>query len=160
MTKVTVKNFNFLDIWTKVLENIRESISKPSYETWIAPLTAQIEDEDIVIIKAPNDFAKDWIEVRYKELIFESIRKVTGSTFEIEVVGIERENNPIPTITRLNIRQALGYFLLACNEANIPKSTINEIYKNMRWQFDIKTPEEAEKEGYEWYRSLEKDKIQ
>lgn len=29
LTILTVKDLNFLDIWTKVLENIRESISKP-----------------------------------------------------------------------------------------------------------------------------------
>jgi chromosomal replication initiation ATPase DnaA len=154
LTEQTVKDLNFLDIWTNVLENISESISKPSFETWIAPLTAHFEGEDLIRITAQNDFAKDWVETRYKELLFEMIRKVAGRTFELEFISIIREKDTTQTIYKLDRRQALGYFFLACNEGNVPNDTINEIYKNMCWQFDRKTPEDAEKEGYEWYHSL------
>jgi hypothetical protein len=32
--------------------------------------------------------------------------------------------------------------------------TMTELYKNICWQFDVKSPEEAEKEGYKWYETL------
>jgi chromosomal replication initiation ATPase DnaA len=142
------------NLWSKVLDNIKVSISKPAYETWIAPLTAKMADEDLLIICAQNEFAKDWVEARYKSLIFEMIRAAAGRTFEIDFISIESDKNKTSTIFRMDKRQALGYFLLACNEANLPKDKINEIYKNMCRQFYIKPPEEAEKEGYKWYETL------
>ncbi len=111
-------------------------------------------DEDLLIICAQNEFAKDWVEARNKSLIFEMIRAAAGRTFEIEFISIESDKNKTSTIFRVDKRQALGYFLLACNEANLPKDKINEIYKNMCWQSDMKPPEEAEKERYKWYETL------
>lgn len=51
--------------------------------------------------------------------------------------------------------QALGYMLLACKEAGIDKETVRKIAQNMYWQFDTKTEEEAEEQGWAWYRELD-----
>ena len=50
-------------------------------------------------------------------------------------------------------RQAIGYMLLACKEAGIDKETAKKLYGEMYWQFDMKTEEEAEKQGFEWYHN-------
>jgi chromosomal replication initiation ATPase DnaA len=154
MTHLTDKDLNFVDVWNSVLENIKGSLSKSSFDTWISPLTAQIEDEDLLVICAQNEFAKEWVETRYKNLLFEKIRKTAGRTFEIDFISIEREKNTAQTIFKLDKRQALGYFFLACKEANLPKDSVTELYKNICWQFDLKSPEEAEKQGYNWYETL------
>ena len=86
MSDLTARPINSL-LWNKVLEKMGESMSKRSYETWIAPLTAVSEDEESLIIKAENDFAKDWVEVRYKAKLLETICEVTGRTFEIKIIS-------------------------------------------------------------------------
>lgn len=78
--------------WEDVLENIKTKISKPSFETWIAKTTAEVED-DVVFVKAQNDFAADWLDSRYKTLIFDSIKEVLGHTMEVEI-GIDK-NRPL-----------------------------------------------------------------
>lgn len=50
-------------------------------------------------------------------------------------------------------RQAIGYMLLACKEVGIDKDMAKKLYSEMYWQFDIKTEEEAEKQGFEWYHN-------
>lgn len=50
--------------------------------------------------------------------------------------------------------QAIGYMLLACKRANLDKDTVEELYSNMWYMFDMKTEEEAEAQGIEWYRNL------
>lgn len=51
-------------------------------------------------------------------------------------------------------RQALGYMLLACKDLELGKETIKKIKGAMYLQFDMKTKEEAEELGNEWYNEL------
>jgi len=53
--------------------------------------------------------------------------------------------------------QALGYMLLACKELGYTKEQAREMLKAMNYMFDIKTEEEAEEQGFEWYYNLEED---
>lgn len=50
--------------------------------------------------------------------------------------------------------QAIGYMLLACKEVGLRKDTIRRIYREMYYQFDMKTEEEAEEKGHDWYETL------
>lgn len=52
-------------------------------------------------------------------------------------------------------RQAIGYMLLACKKLGYTKDQVRELYREMYFEFDFKTEEEAEKIGHEWYVSLE-----
>ncbi|WP_071395080.1 DnaA N-terminal domain-containing protein [Bacillus tuaregi] len=76
--------------WTVVLAKIAEVISKPAYETWFKNTEIEIKD-DIVFVKAPNSFTKEWLEGRYKNLIFDSIREVAGRTYEIEIISSDEQ---------------------------------------------------------------------
>ncbi|QED47009.1 DnaA N-terminal domain-containing protein [Cytobacillus dafuensis] len=157
MNDIFDKN-NIFEFWEKALDEIRKSISKPSFDTWIAPLTAHVEDQTI-IITTQNDISKDWVEERYKPLLLEKIKEVGGRDFVIKIVSsetLDEEKNLSFTsrIKGLDQNQALGYFLLACKDANVPEETIKEVYKNMKWYFDMKSREDAEEEGHKWFRSL------
>ncbi|PFD64064.1 DnaA N-terminal domain-containing protein [Bacillus cereus] len=69
--------------WTEVKGKIRPQISKPSYETWFTNTTVYLE-EDILTIYCPNEFARDWLESHYKELVFNTLREMYNTTFEIQ----------------------------------------------------------------------------
>ncbi|TCW58049.1 DnaA-like protein [Bacillus thuringiensis] len=69
--------------WTEVKEKIRPQISKPSYATWFSNTTVYLED-DILTIYCPNEFARDWLESHYKELVFHTLREMFNTTFEIQ----------------------------------------------------------------------------
>lgn len=86
-----------MELWPQVLHLIEKKLSKPSFDTWLANTTAEV-DGDVIIVKANNSFAADWLTVRYKTLISETVRDVTGRSFEIEVIGeneqFDRETLP------------------------------------------------------------------
>ncbi|PGB02472.1 DnaA N-terminal domain-containing protein [Bacillus toyonensis] len=69
--------------WNEVKEKIRPQISKPSYETWFSKTTVYLED-DLLTIYCPNEFARGWLESHYKELIFNTLREMFNTTFEIQ----------------------------------------------------------------------------
>lgn len=78
-----------MELWEQVLQLISQKISKPSFDTWLAKTTAEIED-DVIFVTASNEFARDWLQERYKPLIFETVREVAGKTYDIEIVSSDK----------------------------------------------------------------------
>jgi len=77
------------NVWRDVQDLISTKISKASYETWLKNTTAEII-ENTAFIKAPNSFAKDWIESQYRSLITDCLSQVTGKNFEL-TVAVDKE---------------------------------------------------------------------
>lgn len=50
--------------------------------------------------------------------------------------------------------QAIGYMLLACRQLGLSKTQAKDLYSEMYYLFDLKTEEEAEKQGFIWYHSI------
>lgn len=53
--------------------------------------------------------------------------------------------------------EALGYMLLACKELGYTKEQARKLYREMYYQFDVKTEAEAEQKGFDWYHNLEEE---
>ncbi|MDT3704272.1 MAG: chromosomal replication initiator protein DnaA [Thermincola sp.] len=68
---------NLSDSWQKALAIMEKQVSNPSYETWIKPIHPIDFSGQTVILQVPNDFAKDWLESRYYDLIKTSLEGVT-----------------------------------------------------------------------------------
>ena len=56
------------ELWDKVLSEVEQKISKPSFETWLKSTKLMSIKEETVTIAAPNSFAKDWLENHYVHL--------------------------------------------------------------------------------------------
>ncbi|WP_010531268.1 chromosomal replication initiator protein DnaA [Lentibacillus jeotgali] len=70
---------NIDELWNATLEKIEDKISKPSFDTWLKNTKAQSLKEDTLIVLAPNEFARDWLEGRYTKLIDEILLEITGA---------------------------------------------------------------------------------
>lgn len=81
-----------MEQWIQVLHLISQRISKPSFETWLKDTTAEIKD-DVVIVKTKNEFQADWLEERYKTIMLETLKEVTGQTMKVEFVGQTKQKN-------------------------------------------------------------------
>lgn len=77
---------NITELWNMVLSNIKEKVAKPSYETWLKSTKAHSLTKDALVISAPNDFARDWLESRYSALIADTILDITGDRLNIKFV--------------------------------------------------------------------------
>lgn len=81
-------------IWNQALSIIEKELSKPSFETWLMPAKALDFSNNIFQIAVPNDFARDWLESRYYNLIKDTLKTVLNHPVEVKFV--------IPTTTRPN----------------------------------------------------------
>lgn len=139
-------------LWESVLEGMREKITHSAYETWIVPLKARIEEKQRIILIAPNEFTKEWINEKYKIEILEVLNKLTGNEYIMKIV-LRDENNGAGKVV-MNAEQALGYLLLAAREAGLPAQMVKQLHNNFYAKFDFYSPLEAEEEGLKWFHTL------
>lgn len=79
-----------MDLWSKVLLNISEEISKPSFDTWLSGTIAKIDDHVITVI-AKNKFAADWLKYRYENLISKTVKELTDEIYDFKFSYIGEE---------------------------------------------------------------------
>ena len=77
---------NISDLWNSALKELEKKVSKPSFETWLKSTTAHTLKEDALTITAPNEFARDWLEYHYSELISETLYELTGEKLAIRLL--------------------------------------------------------------------------
>src|SRR5690606_5672747 len=77
---------NIEELWQAALEKIEEKVSKPSYDTWLKNTEAVELNQTTLIVSAPNEFARDWLENQYTNVINEVLEEVTGSRLETKFI--------------------------------------------------------------------------
>lgn len=77
---------NIDDLWGKTLNVIEKKISKPSFETWLKSTKAIALDKNTLIVEAPNDFAREWLDGNYKEILTEILYELIGENMTLKFV--------------------------------------------------------------------------
>ncbi|WP_163527923.1 chromosomal replication initiator protein DnaA [Halobacillus ihumii] len=89
---------NIHELWDNTLEKMKEKISKPSFETWLKATKADSLKENTLIIVAPNEFARDWLENQYEGLITETLHEVTGAELITKFIIPETKDNSLEDV--------------------------------------------------------------
>ena len=76
--------------WQEVLQGIKKK-SNPQVFFWFTPLKAVTETEEILVLKANNQFDRDWIENHYLEFIKDTIEEIYGITLEVKIISDDSE---------------------------------------------------------------------
>lgn len=77
---------NLADLWDQVLKNIEQKISKPSFDTWLKFTEAYRLQGETLVVAAPNEFARDWLEGRYADLISKLLYEIIGENLEVKFI--------------------------------------------------------------------------
>ncbi|RDW16798.1 chromosomal replication initiator protein DnaA [Oceanobacillus chungangensis] len=77
---------NINELWLATLEKIEEKVSKPSFDTWLKNTKAEALEKNTLVISAPNEFARDWLETQYTELISDIIDEITGTKLQAKFI--------------------------------------------------------------------------
>lgn len=113
------------EFWGEVLKKLADKISTASLNTWFLSATGRIEEGKRYVIIAATDFASQWITKRYKTIIFDVLKEMTGHDFKV-VVKSQKGNNPScnvshNTLTEIPKRRALNLPLAKIEESNHQK---------------------------------------
>jgi chromosomal replication initiator protein len=74
------------ELWQKALTSIETKLSKPSFETWLKSTKAISLNDSNLVVSAPNEFARDWLENRYSKLIRNTLQDLTGMDMIVKFV--------------------------------------------------------------------------
>ena len=112
---------NIEELWVATLEKIEEKISKPSFDTWLKNTKAEAIEKNTLIISAPNEFARDWLETQYTELISDILGEVTGTKLNTKFI-IPTSNMEVEDTKQVTSQKAESI------TNDMPKSMLNSKY--------------------------------
>ncbi|MFW5853521.1 MAG: chromosomal replication initiator protein DnaA [Patescibacteria group bacterium] len=72
------------ELWQKTLVDIENNISKASFGTWFKNTSIEKIEDNIIFLKTPNTFVKDWLFNKYHKLILKSLRNHSQDIRNIE----------------------------------------------------------------------------
>jgi chromosomal replication initiator protein len=82
-------------VWRAALGELQVSLSPANYETWLRNTSLVEVDGNRFRIAAPNGFARDWLETRYRSLISQTLARVVGYSVQVEFVVQSAEESAV-----------------------------------------------------------------
>ncbi|MDU4891451.1 MAG: chromosomal replication initiator protein DnaA [Clostridium sp.] len=88
------------EIWEKALEILKAELTEVSFNTWIKSIDPLNITDSSITLGVRNDFTKDILENRYKDLIKNSIQAACNKSYTINFVIISEEaTDELPKVT-------------------------------------------------------------
>lgn len=80
-------------LWEKVLEILQVKLSRPTFETWIKTASPEQLENDCLIIRTPNPFARNWLQKYYLKTIADAAGEILGRRVEIYLTTAGGDEN-------------------------------------------------------------------
>jgi chromosomal replication initiator protein len=81
-------------LWSQVLERLQLQLSRPTFETWIKTAIAEQLENDCLVIRTPNPFAKNWLQKYYIKTIADVVQDILGQRVEIHLTVAAGDDDP------------------------------------------------------------------
>lgn len=109
-------------LWKEILDKLESQVTKPSFKTWLSSTKLLQINGEVLLIKAHNEFAKDWLESRYAPLIRSVVQSVMGQPKDLKFV-----------ISSIGEKQ---YHEISSHIPFMPKTAALTNYLNNKYTFD------------------------
>ena len=76
-------NAQIKELWEKTLIILKGEMTEVSFNTWIKSCEPLSMSSDTIRLGVPNDFTKDILETRYKELVSNAIKQISSKKYNI-----------------------------------------------------------------------------
>ena len=70
-------------LWSQVLERLQVQLSRPTFETWIKTASPEQLENNCLVIRTPNPFARNWLQKYYIKTIADVVQDILGHPVEI-----------------------------------------------------------------------------
>src|SRR5579883_2811757 len=76
-------------LWQNVLGQLQAVVTRPIYETYLRETVGARYDGDRIVVAAPSDFATEWLSMKLRPLIVETLGAIAGAPRNVafEVIG-------------------------------------------------------------------------
>ena len=90
------------ELISKIREALKPELTQISYETWILPLGIRSIDGNNIVFTAVSEYQQDFIENKYRALIFNTLRYITNREWTFSVVNLDEESKNISNVVSIN----------------------------------------------------------
>ena len=104
-------------------EALKPEVTKISYDTWIMPLGIRSIENDNIVFTTNSEYQKDFIENKFRSLIFYALRSITNKEWSFSVVDLSKEKEETSNEIIKNQTESI-----TSEEAESNKSTLNPKY--------------------------------
>jgi len=128
-------------IWSKTLDILSSELSKPTFETWLKSTYLAHFDENIVIVSVPNEFAKEWLQSRYYNIIKNTLELIVNKDIELHFYLPSEIETYVNNNKKIQVEEKYIYAnsddKISSNYFNTNNSTKNILsFLNPKYQFD------------------------
>ncbi|BAY75089.1 chromosomal replication initiator protein DnaA [Nostoc linckia NIES-25] len=109
------------NLWTQVLERLKLELSRPTFETWIKTASAERLENNCLVIRTPNPFARNWLQKYYVNTIAHVVQDILGYSVEIYITVAQGDE-----VSHVNEREVSWE---SPNPTNISESVSHNIQK-------------------------------
>ena len=100
---------SLLTTWQNAQDPIKQKIGASSYQSWFATLQAETPDEHHLVLVAPDEFFKNWIEEHFMDIIQLALKEKGGEDITLTLrVGIPVPEKPTVSATPIIERTQYG----------------------------------------------------
>ncbi len=71
------------NIWNKTLDILSSELSKPTFDTWLKSTYLAFFNNNVMIVSVPNEFAKDWLQSRYYNIIKNTLQLIVNQEIDL-----------------------------------------------------------------------------
>jgi len=111
------------DVWETCRTELRRKLNPHNYDSWIAPISYESFEDDIVTLSVPSIFFIDWIEEHYKVQILDIFSGAAGKPVTLKLSvrhgGVKESENLAPQPSEI-VKSAPSYLDL------LERSCLNE----------------------------------
>jgi chromosomal replication initiator protein len=86
------------NLWTEVSGRLKGALNESTFRTWFGEAQGLELSDDSFVLAVPNDFAREWIEGHFLELIRAAVRDATGQQRRVQLTVAEV--GAVPDTTR------------------------------------------------------------
>lgn len=80
------------ELWEKTLNIMKGELTEVSFNTWIKSAIPVFLNNDVLRLGVPNNFTKEILETRYKDLLINALKIISSKKYTIEFTIVSEES--------------------------------------------------------------------
>lgn len=110
------------ELWSQVLERLQLQLSRPTFETWIKTATIEQLENNCLVIRTANPFARNWLQKYYIKTITDVVHDILGQPVEIQLLVTTGEDDSSIGDTDMSWSLPIGSSLSETTSNQHPRS--------------------------------------
>ena len=90
------------ELISKIRDALKPELTQISFDTWILPLGIRNIDGNHIVFTAVSEYQQDFIENKYRTLIFNTLKYITNREWTFSVINLDEEGKDNSKVISIN----------------------------------------------------------